>query len=67
MTGLATMSIELFPMEHRSLQVLVGSVLWGLGSSSMALAAYLLREHPWRHLQFALSAASLLICLLQLW
>ena len=64
---MATIGIELFPMEKRSMQALVGSVLWGMGSSSMALFAYLLRDYTWRYLQFTLSAASLPICLLQLW
>ena len=64
---MATMSIELFPMENRSLLLVIGSVLWGMGASSMALFAYLLRDYAWRYLQFTLSAASLLVCILQLW
>ncbi|XP_070194960.1 organic cation transporter protein-like [Littorina saxatilis] len=64
---MATMSIELFPKEYRSVAVLVDSVFWGLGASIMALPAFLLRDFTWRYLQYALSAVSALICLLQLW
>ncbi|XP_070198726.1 solute carrier family 22 member 7-like [Littorina saxatilis] len=66
-TGMAIMSIELLPTEYRSLSALVGSVLWGCSSCSMAVYAYLLRDFPWRYLQYTLSGVSALICLLQLW
>ncbi|XP_076465110.1 solute carrier family 22 member 6-B-like [Babylonia areolata] len=64
---MAAMCIELFPMEHRSLQPLIFSVIWGMGASSMTLFAFTMRELGWRYLQFALSAMSLLTAAIQLW
>ncbi|KAK7100198.1 organic cation transporter protein-like [Littorina saxatilis] len=62
-----TMAIELFPKEYRSVAVLMDALFWGLSASVMALPAFLLRDFTWRYLQYALSAVSALICLLQLW
>ena len=67
MTGMATMSIELFPMENRSFSALVGGISWGVAVCSMALFAYLLRDYSWRYLQYTLSGVSFLTVLLQLW
>ncbi|XP_076465164.1 solute carrier family 22 member 7-like [Babylonia areolata] len=58
--------LELYPMEHRSIQVLALSFMWGIGTSTLALAAYLLSGYTWRYLQCAVSSVSLLTCLLQL-
>ncbi|XP_070174696.1 organic anion transporter 3-like [Littorina saxatilis] len=66
-TTMATMSIELFPMEYRSMQPFFFSLIWGMGACSMALFAFSMRELGWRYLQFTLSGTSLFICLLQLW
>ena len=65
-TTSATMSIEWFPAEHRSLRSLIGSTVWGLSTCSMSLVAFLLRDHTWRYLQFALSGVSVL-ALFQWW
>ncbi|KAK7503603.1 hypothetical protein BaRGS_00005142 [Batillaria attramentaria] len=65
-TGMATMSIELFPVNLRHVTALVGSVMWAMGACSMTLFAYLMRDLGWRYLQYALSAVSI-VGLLQLW
>ena len=64
-TGIATMGIELFPREQRSLCALIINLWWAAGACGMALFAYGLRLHSWRLLQYALSAVSLLFVLLQ--
>ena len=66
-TGLATMGIELFPREQRSLCALIINVWWAAGACSMGLFAYVLRHRSWRVLQYTLSSASLLVVLLQVW
>ncbi|KAK7496002.1 hypothetical protein BaRGS_00012703 [Batillaria attramentaria] len=66
-TGIATMGIELFPQEARSLNALLFNLLWAVGTCSMALISFLLRHQSWRVLQYTLSAASLATFLLQLW
>ncbi|XP_076465344.1 solute carrier family 22 member 7-like [Babylonia areolata] len=66
-TAIATLIIELYPMEHRSIQVLGVTSVWGIASSSLSLVGYLMREYSWRYMQYALSSVSLLTCILQLW
>ncbi|KAK7116168.1 organic cation transporter-like protein [Littorina saxatilis] len=58
-TTSVTMSLEMFPAEYRSLKTLIGSTFWGVCSASLALLAYLMQDYNWRHLQFLLSAMSL--------
>ncbi|XP_076465661.1 solute carrier family 22 member 7-like [Babylonia areolata] len=66
-TAIATLILELYPMEHRSLQVIGVMFVWGTASSSLALISYLMRGYAWRHLQFALTSVSFLTCIVQLW
>ena len=65
-TGKVAMSIELFPTDYRSLASLVMSIVWTMGSCSMALTAYLLQDYSWRYLQCSLTAVSL-IAFFQMW
>ncbi|KAL8602215.1 hypothetical protein ACOMHN_022728 [Nucella lapillus] len=65
-TGKATMSIELFPSEQRSVSVIAMAGMWVIGNSLMALSAYILQHSSWRSLQCSLSAVSLLAALVQL-
>ncbi|PVD20203.1 hypothetical protein C0Q70_20699 [Pomacea canaliculata] len=66
-TGVATMGIELFTLESRVLIVVVSNLFWAVGTTSMALFAFLLRHASWRVLQYTLSGVSLLTFLLQFW
>ncbi|XP_076453582.1 organic cation transporter-like protein isoform X2 [Babylonia areolata] len=66
MTGKATMSIELFPSEFRSMTSLMMALMWMSGTCGMALTSFLLQDRSWRCLQCVLSAVSLL-ALLQMW
>ena len=65
-TGKVAMSIELFPMDYRSLASLVMQIVWMMGPCSMALIAYLMQDYSWRCLQCFLSAVSL-VAFFQMW
>ncbi|KAK7116390.1 organic anion transporter 3-like isoform X2 [Littorina saxatilis] len=65
-TSIATMGIELFPREQRSLCALIINLWWAVGSCSMALFAYCLRHQSWRVLQYTLSGVSLLVVVIQI-
>ncbi|CAL1546071.1 unnamed protein product [Lymnaea stagnalis] len=65
-TSMVTLLLEMFPSRHRRITATYGGLTWAIGAMTMALVAYLFRDHSWRMLQLALSCVSIL-ALFQLW